>query len=154
ALHLLMRADGTTNFEGLGAAPVTAPAKVAPPLDLDVRELRVHDGSVLVDDVRAARRAAFGIETRRALSAERGGTRFATGGETVLSRLAFGPLSAARASDLNQGLAKLVWRVRHQGKFDAPSRRLALGELSLALGDARLALSGLVDSVGPRPRVD
>src|SRR5262249_28648885 len=37
---------------------------------------------------------------------------------------------------------------------DAPSRRLALEELSLELGDTRLALSGLVDDVGPRPRVD
>jgi len=153
-LHLLLRADGTTNFDGLGAVQAKAPAKAAQPLDLDVRELRVNDGSVLVDDLRAARRTSFGIETRTALSAEQGGTRFATGGETVLSRLAFGPLSAARASDLDQGLAKLVWRVRHQGKFDAPSRRLALEELSLALGDTRLALSGLVDSVGPRPRVD
>jgi hypothetical protein len=158
ALHLVLRADGTTNFDGLGAAPAKTPARspahAPPPLDLDVRELNIHGGSVLVDDLRAGKRTAFAIETRTALSAENAGTRFATGGQTVISRLALGPLSAARVSDLDQGLSKLVWRVRHQGKFDAPSKRLALEELSLELGDARLALSGLVDDVGPRARLD
>ena len=154
ALHLVLRADGTTNFDGMGAAPGKTPAQAPPPLDLDVRELNIHGGSVLVDDLRAGKRTAFAIETRTALSAEKAGTRFATGGETVISRLALGPLSSARASDLDQGLSKLVWRVRHQGKFDAPSKRLALEELSLELGDARLALSGIVDDVGPRARLD
>src|SRR5207244_3785684 len=47
ALHLLLRPDGSTNLDGIGAAPAgkTAPA---PALDLDVREFRVHEGHVLV----------------------------------------------------------------------------------------------------------
>ncbi len=153
ALHLLLRADGTTNLDGIGAKP--APGAPAPaPLDLDVREFRVRDGSVLVDDLRAARRTAFNVTTRTRLTAEQGGTRVATGGETVLTGLAFGPLSAARERDLAQGLAKLEWRVRHQGKYDGKSQRLALEELALDLGGTKLALSGLVDSVGPRARYD
>src|SRR5512134_2018244 len=58
ALHLLLRADGTTNFDGIGAPkPGARPGAGAPPaLDLDVREFRVRDGGLLVDDLRAARR--------------------------------------------------------------------------------------------------
>jgi len=153
ALHLLLRADGTTNLDGLGGPPPAKPAS-GPALDLDVREFRVRSGDVLVDDLRAGRRIAFGIETRTRLAAEQGGARIATGGETVVSGLAFGPLTAARRSDLDAALAKLEWRVRHDGKYDAPSRRLALQELALELAGARLALSGLVDSVGPRARYD
>src|SRR5262249_3637006 len=116
ALHLVMRADGTTNFDGLGAPPASAPAAPAPAaaaaasFDLAVRELRIVQGSVLVDDVRASRRVAFALETKTSLAAERGGERIATGGDTEISRLAFGPLAAARPGELDQGLAKLVWR--------------------------------------------
>ncbi len=152
-LHLQLRADGTTNFDGVGAAP-KADAPAGPALDLDVREFRVNGGAVLVDDLRAARRIACTVTTRMSLTAEQGGTRVASGGETVLAKLAFGPLSAARLADLNQGLAKLEWRVRHRGKYDAKSNRLALEQLALELGGTRLALSGLVDDVGPRARYD
>ncbi len=153
ALHLLLRADGTTNLDGIGAEPKGQQA-AAPALDLDVREFRVRRGGVLLDDVRAARRTSFEVETRTSLRAEQGGARVATGGETVVSGLAYGPLTATRASDLEQGLAKLEWRLRHRGKFDAPSKRLALEELALELGSTKLALSGLVNSVGPRARYD
>ncbi len=153
AIHLLLRADGTTNFDGLGAAPKPG-AQAPPPLDLDVREFGVRAGQVLLDDLAASRRTTFGVATRMSLTAEQGGTRIATGGETKLSGLAFGPLSAARVSDLNQGLAKLEWKLRHQGKYDAKSNRLALETLALRLGGTELALSGLVDSVGPRARYD
>ncbi|HEY6195114.1 MAG TPA: AsmA-like C-terminal region-containing protein [Candidatus Eisenbacteria bacterium] len=151
ALHLLLRPDGTTNFDGLGAAPAS-PATAAPPLDLDVREFRVRDGHILVDDMHAGRRTTLEVGTRMSLAAERGGTRIATAGETVLSGLAFGPLSAARAEDLDQGLARLEWHVRHRGKYDATTHRLALETLALELGRTELAFSGLVDSVGPRAR--
>ena len=153
AIHLLLRADGTTNFDGLGAAPKPG-AQAPPPLDLDVREFGVRAGQVLLDDLAASRRTTFGVATRMSLTAEQGGTRIATGGETKLTGLAFGPLSAARVSDLNQGLAKLEWKLRHQGKYDAKSNRLALETLALRLGGTELALSGLVDSVGPRARYD
>ena len=153
AIHLLLRADGTTNFDGLGAAPKPG-VQAPPPLDLDVREFGVRAGQVLLDDLAASRRTTFGVATRMSLTAEQGGTRIATGGETKLTGLAFGPLSAARVSDLNQGLAKLEWKLRHQGKYDAKSNRLALETLALRLGGTELALSGLVDSVGPRARYD
>ena len=153
ALHLLLNADGRTNFDGMGAPAGRAPAG-PPPLDLVVREFRVRNGSVLVDDMRANKRTAFTVETRMSLSAEQGGRRIATEGETVISRLAFGSLTAARLSDLNQGLAKLDWHVTHKGKLDAPTQRLALETLALDLGPTRLACSGLIDSLGPRARYD
>ena len=155
ALHLQLRADGTTNFDGVGAPPTSKkPAPAAPAMDLDVREFRVRGGAVLVDDLRAARRTAFTVSTRTSLSTEQAGARVATAGETVVAGLAFGPLSAARLSDLNQGLAKLEWHVSHRGKYDTQANRLALEQLALALGSTRLALSGLVDDVGPRARYD
>ncbi|MEQ1834799.1 MAG: AsmA family protein, partial [Candidatus Eisenbacteria bacterium] len=153
AIHLLLRADGTTNFDGLGAAPKPG-AHAPPPLDLDVREFGVRAGQVLLDDMAAERRVTFGVSTRMSLTAEQGGTRIGTGGDTKLSGLAFGPLSAARVSDLNQGLAKLEWKLEHKGKYDARLNRLALETLALRLGGTQLALSGLVDSVGPRARYD
>jgi hypothetical protein len=153
ALHLVLRADGSTNFDGLAAAP--AAGKQAPPaLDLDLRDFCVRAGQLLIDDVRAARRISLLFATRTSLSAEQGGVRVATAGETMLSQLAFGPLSAARSSDLNQGFAKLEWRVVHRGKYDANSGRLALEKLALQLGGTQLTLSGRVDSLGPRARFD
>src|SRR5689334_11463517 len=104
ALHLLLRADGTTNLDGIGKAP-GAQTQAAPALDLDIREFRVTKGGILLDDVRAARRTSFGLETKTSLRAEQNGERVATTGETVISGLAYGPLTAARASDLQQGLA-------------------------------------------------
>src|SRR5580765_5183488 len=153
-LHLMLGADGHTNFEGLGAAPAPAAKAGPPPMDIAISEFRVKNGSVLVDDLRTSKRTAFTIDTRMSLSAEQGGGRIASEGETVISHLAFGPLSAARLSDLDQGLSKLDWRITHKGKFDAPTQRLALESLALDLGPTRLACSGLIDSVGPRARYD
>jgi hypothetical protein len=155
ALHLLLRADGTSNLDGIGAATAKPGAAAgAPALDLDVQEFRVRGGAVLVDDMKAARRTALTLNSRMSLTAEQGGARIATSGETVIAQLAFGPLAAARLSDLNQGLAKLEWHVTHKGKFDAKANRLALEQLALELGGTQLALSGLVDDVGPRARYD
>jgi hypothetical protein len=153
ALSLKLRADGTTNFDGVGAAP-KSPAAAGPAMDLDVREFRVSGGAVLVDEFRAARRTAFTVATRMSLTTEQGGARVATDGETVIGGLAFGPLSAARMGELNQGLAKLEWHVSHRGKYDTRTNRLALEQLALELGKTRLVLSGLVDDVGPRARYD
>ncbi len=152
ALHLLLRADGSTNLDSLGAPqPAGAPA---PAMDLDVRTFAIHGGRVLVDDVRGGRRIACGVATTMSLLAEQGGQRIATTGTTEVSDVAFGPLSAAKLSDLNQGLSKLVWRIEHAGKYDAPSGRLALEKLALRFGRTELACSGLVDSVGPHARFD
>ena len=154
ALHLRLGADGRTNFDGLGAPPAPQAKAGPPPMDIAISEFRVKNGSVLVDDLKAGKRTAFTIDTRMSLSAEQGGNRIATEGETVISHLAYGPLSAARLSDLNQGLSKLAWHVTDKGKFDAPTQRLALESLALDLGPTRLACSGLIDSVGPRARYD
>ncbi len=153
AVHLLLRADGTTNFDSL-AAPAPQAASAPPAMDLDVRTFGIRGGRVLVDDVRAGRRLALALATTTRLSAEQGGRRIATSGTTDISGVAFGPLSAARLSDLNQGLAKLEFHIEHDGKFDAETKRLALGKLALALGRTQLALSGVVDDVGPHARFD
>lgn len=152
ALHVLLRADGTSNLDSLGAPP--QPGAPPPAMDLDVREFAIRDGRVLVDDLRAGRRTAFGLETTTSLQAEGGGARVATAGVTEVTGVAFGPLSAARLADLNQGLAKLVFHLEHQGKFDAKQNRLALEKLALKLGRSQLAVTGLVDDVGPRARFD
>ncbi len=152
ALHVVLRANGTTNLDSLGAPP--KPGAPAPAMDLDVRTFAIRDGRVLLDDVAAGRRTAFQLGTTTSLATEGGGARVATEGETEISDLAFGPLSAARMSDLNQGLAKLVFKLEHKGKFDAKQNRLALEKLALDLGRTQLALSGLVDDVGPRARYD
>src|SRR6516164_157042 len=119
ALHLVLGADGHTNFDGIGApgtpAALAPPAAAAPAaLGLYVREFRIQNGSVLVDDLKTSKRTAFNVATRMSLNAEQGGQRVATEGETVISQLAFGPLTAARLSDLNQSLAKLEWHVVHK----------------------------------------
>jgi hypothetical protein len=152
ALHLALLPDGTTNFDGM-MKPATGAAP-AQPMSLAIRELRVVAGRVLIDDLKATRRTTFGLASRVALSAEAGGTRFATTGETMLSDLAFGPLAATRLADLNRSLAKLEWRLVHDGKFDARQKRLALGRLALRLGRTELAVSGVVDDPGPRARID
>ncbi len=154
AVHLLLRADGTTNFDGLAKPqPAGAPPSQGVGMDLAVRAFEIADGQVLVDDLRAQRRTAFGIETRTALAVE-GGQRIATGGTTTVSGLALGPLSAARMSDLNQSLAKVRWTLRHQGKYDGARKRLALEKLALAFGRTELAFNGVVDDPGPRARID
>src|SRR5262245_42494476 len=155
SLHLMTGADGKSNFAGLGGPATPAkPTAGPPPFDLAISEFRIRHGSFLIDDVRANRRTAFTLDARMSLSAEQGGPRIATEGETVVSNLAYGPLSAARLSDLNQGLAKLEWHVTHKGKLDLPTQRLALESLALALGSTKLALSGLVDNVGGPARYD
>lgn len=152
ALHYVLHVDGTSNLDSL-AAPAK-PGAPPPAMDLDVRAFAIRDGRVLIDDVRAGRRTAFGIGTTTSLSAEQGGQRIATTGTTEISDLAFGPLSARTMLDLNRGLAKLVFHLEHAGKFDAKSNRLALERVALTLGHTQLALSGLVDDVGPHARYD
>jgi hypothetical protein len=153
ALHVLLRADGTTNFDGLvKPAPATKPAQK--PMDFAVRALVVRDAQVLLDDLKAGRRAAFALGTRLALASEGGGQRYATSGRTLVRNLAFGPLSARRLADLNQSLAKLELALEHRGKFDTRQKRLALERLALGFDRAEIALSGLVDQPGPNARID
>jgi hypothetical protein len=63
---------------------------------------------------------------------------------------AAGPRSASPARRGQRSLAKLEWRLAHDGKFDAPQKRLALGRLTLRQGRTELAVSGVVGDPGPR----
>ena len=154
ALHLVLRPDGTSNFDGIMKPPAERKPADASEMSLEIRELRVQDGRALVDDLKSNRRTAFDVESRISLEAEAGGERFATAGETVYSGVAFGPLDATRLADLNRSLEALEWRLAHDGKFDAKRKRLALAMLTLQLGRARFGLTGLIDDPGPRARLD
>ena len=154
AIHFVLRADGTSNFDGLMKPKgARAPAETGG-MSLEIRELRIQDGRALVDDIRSGRRTALDVESRISLEAESGGARFATAGETVYSGVAFGPLDATRLADLDRSLEALEWRLVHDGKFDAKQKRLALAKLSLRLGRAEFRLSGVIDDPGPRARLD
>jgi AsmA protein len=78
-IHLVLNPDGTTNFDGI-MKPQPAGKPPGRAMDLAVRELRVRDGRVLVDDIPSSRRLAFGVESRVSLTAEGAGERFATAG--------------------------------------------------------------------------
>lgn len=153
-VHLVLKADGTSNFDGLMKPPAGREARPGDAMAMRIEELRIQRGRVLVDDHKPTRRTTFDLESRISLVAEAGGERFATAGETVFSRVAFGPLSATRAGDLNHALETLEWRLAHDGKFDAKQKRLALARLGLGLGRAELALAGVIDDPGPRARLD
>jgi len=152
-VHVLMRADGTTNLDGI-VKEQPASAKAQKPMDLEVRDLAITGGHVLIDDMKSARRTAFGIGSKLQLASEAGGARLGFGGETQISDLAFGPLAARSLADLNTSLSKLDWKIGHTGKFDANQKRLALERLSVAFDQTELAVSGIVDDLGPNARVD
>ncbi len=154
-LHLVLRADGTTNLDDLVvAAPPAAGRKGAgAPLDLAVRSFVVRGGELLLDDLGAGRRVFLGLDTRLSLSAGDGG-RVATRGRTKLSRVAIGPLAARGPAELGQSLAKLTWTIEHAGRFDGAARRLELERLALVFGRARVTLAGTVADPGPRAALD
>ncbi len=156
ALHLVLRADGGTNLDGLAAAPPPGAAgkPAAAPMDLSVRALVIDGARVLIDDLKSRRRIAAHVSATLDFDLERGGTRIATGGETRISALAFGPLSAARLSELDQSLAKIEWRIQHRGKYDAATRRLALERLALGFGRTDVAFSGVMNDPGPNAALD
>ena len=147
-LHLVLAADGSTNLDGI-ARPTPARAR---PMDLEVRDLVVRTGSLVVDDLRASRRLACRIDTR--LSFANRGTRLATSGHTEIRGVARGSLAARRLVDLDRSLAPLVFKLDHRGAYDSASRRLALERATLSLGRASIDLSGVVDDPGPRARLD
>ena len=153
-LHLVMRADGTTNLDDIGRTPSTPGPAGEKPMDLELKELRIANGRALVDDLKAGKRTTFELDSRIGLASLRGGQRITTSGSTEIVSLAFGPLTAARLSDLNQSLAGLRWKIDHNGAYDAPQKRLALQRLSLGFGRAAVALSGVVDDPGPKARLD
>jgi hypothetical protein len=153
AVHLLLRADGTTNFDGLVKPQPPGAPSGGEAMDLDVRAFEIAGGQLLVDDLRAARRIALALDTRTSLAVE-GQDRVATAGTTTLSGLATGPLSARSLSDLDTRLAKVRWTIAHRGKWDGARQRLALERLALSFGRTELGLSGVIDRPGPSARVD
>ncbi len=152
ALHLVLRADGSTNLDSLGAeAKAGAPAAA---MDLDLRAFEVRGGRVLVDDLRAGKRLTFALDTRLSLATRAGGEQISTAGRTTISGIAQGPLSAARVQDLSQALAGLAFEVEHRGAFDGARKRLALERLALQFGRTELVLAGVIDDPGPQARLD
>jgi len=152
-IHLVMRADGTTNLDGV-VKEQPAGAKAQKPMDLEVRELVINDARVVVDDLKGARRTAFALASAVQLKSEAAGTRFSIGGDSKISDFAFGPLAARSLTDLNTSLSKLEWKIGHTGKFDSKQNRLALERLTLAFDQTELAVSGLVDQPGPKAVLD
>jgi hypothetical protein len=81
AIHLELNPDGTTNFDGIMKSPgEQAQDRRSSTMELAVSELSIVDGHVLLDDLRTRRRATFRVNSKVALNAEAGGTRFATSG--------------------------------------------------------------------------
>lgn len=147
-LHLLIGPDGRTNFDPRPGARTPAAGGGAPPaFDVAIQELRIQGGQLLLDDVRTGRRTALDLESRVSLALA-GGSRVATSGGTRLSGLVYGPLTAARRSDLDHRLSSLTLVIEHRGTFDAAAHRLALERLALRLGSAEIAFKGVVDGVG------
>src|SRR5262245_48039199 len=98
-IHVVLRPDGTTNLDGL-ARPPAAGRPPPRPMDLDLRELRIADGRVLIDAMASARRVTFQVASRLGLETRRGGTRVTTSGRTEVTDFAYGPLTTSKASDL------------------------------------------------------
>ncbi len=154
-LHLVLRADGTTNLDSLLAPAPPGPPRRAPgaPFGLAVRSFVVRGGQALVDDVRGKRRVFLAADSRLSLSAEGSGV-VATKGRSRFSHLAFGPSWARGPADLNPSLAGLVLILEHDGRYDARRNALALERLTLDLGRARLGLSGAIANLGPKAVLD
>lgn len=146
-IHVLLRSDGTTNLDSIGARPSAAPAK---PIDLALERIEIEDGRVLIDDVARQRRMLFGLRTESRYASARDGT-IRTSGTSHVRELRFGPLSAVRDSQLNGSLAQVEWRIEHRGAWAERQKRLALERLAVIFGGTELALSGTVDVVDRRP---
>lgn len=161
SVHLLLRENGTTNFDGFAPPPVAGTEEGAAReqaassggLALAINRLELRDARILIDDVPADRRSMFTVDSRFALEGRPDG-RVALDGATTISDVAFGPLDARTAADLNRGLAGIDWRLQHKGVFDAASNRVAFERLALQLGRAEVAFVGRVDEPGAKARFD
>ncbi len=148
SLHVVLRPDGTTSLDQM--EPQGA-GKKATPMDLAIQELMIRRGKLLLDDVAAQRRTRFTVDTQTGFSLEGKTGRVVTKGESEITDLGYGPLSAARESDLNGSLAKLHWKIGHQGVFDPTLKRLAIPRLAIGFGQTELGLVGTIDFLGNKP---
>jgi hypothetical protein len=147
-VHLLLRADGTTNWSApAGVAPAPTAAAPAAAFDLAIDELSIRSAIVVVDDARSNQRTVFDLDSRVKLAIA-GASRIGTSGHTTFSGLARGKMGAARRTDLDQRLAALSLNVDHRGTFDAATHRLALERLAIGLGRAEILFTGVVDGLG------
>jgi hypothetical protein len=154
ALHLVIRPDGSTNLDSLVRAPQVA-EKQGQPMELDVRELTIQNGKVLLDDLGKSRRTSFALGSRVAFRASGGAVpSMSTSGDTRVAGLKWGPLSAQRESDLGGGLDHVEWRIQHRAAWNGETKRLALERLAVRFGGTDLTLAGVVDDPGPRAHLD
>lgn len=153
ALHLVIRPDGSTNLDSLTRPPQVAQAR-GQPMELDVRELTIQNGRVLLDDLGKSRRTAFAIGSRVAFRTSGGAVSMTTSGDTRVAGLKWGPLSAQRESDLGGGLDNVEWRIQHRAAWNGQTKRLALERLAVRFGRTDLSLAGVMDDPGPRARLD
>lgn len=150
-LHLVLRADGGSNLDGIGAPP--GPAKPAPTMDLALDRIDITGGRVLLDDLAAKRRTMFALETSSSLSLTKSGA-IRTAGTSHVRELRFGPLSAVRDADFNGSFAKLDWKIDHDAAYQAETGRLAIAKLGVVLGSTELGLSGIAELASKPPVVD
>ena len=55
-LHLVLRRDGTTNFDGIMKPPPDRKPADADAMSLEIRELRIQNGRALIDEIATTRR--------------------------------------------------------------------------------------------------
>jgi hypothetical protein len=151
SLHLVLKPDGGTNLDSLGAQP--GPSRPAQSMDLALERIDITGGQVLIDDLPGKRRTLFDVETRSSLSLTRAGA-VRSAGESHVRKLRFGPLSAVADSQLDRSFARLDWKVGHDATYEAQSQKLAIGKLAVVFGDTEIGLQGLVTLAEQPPVVD
>jgi hypothetical protein len=152
-VHVVLHEDGTTNLDSLAKATPEEPGEVASAMEVAIQDLVIRGGGVLVDDFQIPRRTVFAVDSRLSLTASGDHTHITTSGETAISELSFGPVTARGRSDLSTGLAAITWVIEHEGSYDSEQNRLALDPLTIRFGDALIAFRGLVDDPGPKARM-
>ena len=151
-LRYLIRADGTTNFDNLmREEPVTGGAGTADPgMSLEIQDLVVKNGGLLLDDLRADRRVVLTLDSE--LSLRHAGEDLAVDGHSSVTDVALGPAGATRERGLRTGLAPVRWEIGHRGRWRGGSGQLELERLTLQFGRAEIACRGVVapDAAAPR----
>ncbi len=146
-IYWITQPDGRSSIDDLLRPQ---PARRGTALTMDLRELRVVDGRVVMDDLRSGKRATFHWDQQLRLRVGR--KRIASEGDARIWGYAFGPTTVVNFDRLDAGLADLELKLRHRGHFDRGTRKLTLERGELALGKATLSVAGTVDSLGREAR--